>query len=82
MRPRFFAEDHRPSDSFWSRSEGLDQAEGASTGFMVKRFASGGVLFEGHDGLGVCLTETEGVPPQNRRGDALLRRMPQYLTCP
>ena len=68
----------RPSDSFLSRSEGLDHAEGASTRFMV---ASGGVLSEGygHGGPGVCLgdgqTEAEG-----GRGDALLRRMPPYLT--
>ena len=38
----------------------------------------------GHDGLGVCLddsqTEAEGVPSQDGRGDALLRRMPPYLT--
>ena len=42
--------------------------------------ASGGVLFEGygHGGPGVFLgdgqTETEGVPSQGGRGDALLRR--------
>ena len=71
--------------SLLSRSEGLDYAEGAPTGFIV---ASGGVLSEGygHDGPGVCpgngQTETEGVPPQGGRGDALLRRMPLYLTCP
>ena len=43
-----------PSDTFLSRSEWLDHAEGASTGFM---FASGGVLSEGYglDGPGVCL---------------------------
>ena len=39
----------------------------------------------GHDGPGVCLgddqTEAEGVPSQGGRGDALLRRMPPYLTC-
>ena len=42
------------SDSFLSRSEWLDHAMGASTGFMV---ASGGGLSEGngHDGPGVCL---------------------------
>ena len=57
--------------------------EGASTRFMV---ASGGVLSEGygHGGPGVCLdddqTEDEGVPSQNGRGDALLRRMPPHLT--
>ena len=62
---------------------GLDHVEGASTGFMV---ASGGVLSEGcgHGGPGVCLgdgqTEAEGVPSQGGRGDALLRRMPSYLT--
>ena len=67
----------RPSDSFLSRSEGLDHAEGATTGFMV---ASGGVLSEGygHGRCGVCLgdgqTEAEGVPSQEERGDALLRR--------
>ena len=55
----------------------------ASTGFMV---ASGGVVSKGyvHDGPGVCLgdgqTEDEGVPAQGGRGDALLRRMPPYLT--
>ena len=49
-------------------------------------FASGGVLSEGygHGGPGVCLgygqTEAEAVPSQGGRGDALLRRMPQYLT--
>ena len=48
--------------------------------------ASGGVLSEGygHGGPGVCLgdgqTEAEGVPSQGGRGDALLRRMPPYLT--
>ena len=62
-----------------SKSEWLDHAEGASTGFKV---ASGGILSEGcgHDGPGVCLgdgqTEVEGVPSQGGRGDALLRRMP------
>ena len=56
---------------------------GASTGFMI---ASGGVLSEGygHGGPGVCLgdgqMEAEGVPSQGGRGDALLRRMPPYLT--
>ena len=61
------------------RTEELDYAEGASTGFMV---ASGGVISEGygHGGPGVCLgdgqTEAEGVPSLGRRGDALLRRMP------
>ena len=39
-----------------------------------------------HDGPGVCLgdgqTEDEGVPSQGGRGDALLRRMPPYLTWP
>ena len=68
----------------WSEvSEGLDHAEGASTRFMV---ASGEVLSEGygHGGPGVCLddgqTEAEGVTSQGGRGDALLRRMPPYLT--
>ena len=66
------------------KSEGLDHAERASTRFMV---ASGGVLSEGygHGGPGVCLgdgqTEAEGVPSQGGRDDALLRRMPPYLTC-
>ena len=47
---------------------------------------SPGVLSEGyeHGGPGVCLgdgqTEAERVPSQGGRGDALLRRMPQYLT--
>ena len=65
------------------RSEGLDHAEGAPTRFMV---ASGGVLSEGygHGGPGVCLgdgqTEAEEVPSQCGRGDALLRRMPPFLT--
>ena len=51
--------------TFLLRSERLDHAEGASTGFM---FASGGVLSKGygHGGPGVCLgngqTEAEGVP--------------------
>ena len=42
------------SDSFLSRSEGLDHAEEAPTRFMV---ASVGVLSEGcgHGGPGVCL---------------------------
>ena len=67
------------------RTEGLDHAKGASTGFMV---ASGGVLSEGygHEGPGVCLgdgqTEDEAVPSQSGRGDALLRRMPPYPTRP
>ena len=48
--------------------------------------ASGGVLSEGcgHGGSAVCLgdgqTDAEGVPSQGGRGDALLRRMPPYLT--
>ena len=73
----------RPSDSFLSRSEELDHAEGAPTRFMI---ASGGVLSEGfaHGGPGICLgdgqTETEGVPSQGERSDALLRLMPPYLT--
>ena len=43
-------------------------------------------VFEGcgHGGPGVCQgdgqTEAEGVPSQDGRGDALLRRMPPYLT--
>ena len=47
---------------------------------------SGGVLYEGcgHGGPGVCLgdgqTEAEGVPSQGGHGDALLRRLPPYLT--
>ena len=58
-------------------------SEVVSTGFMV---GSGEVLSEGyrHDGPGVCLgdgqTEAEGIPSQGGRGDALLRRMPPYLT--
>ena len=61
----------------------MDHAEGAPTRFMV---ASGRVLSEryGHGESGVCLgdgqTEAEGVPSQDRRGDALLKRMPPYLT--
>ena len=71
------------SDSFMSRSEWLVHVKGAPTRFMV---ASGGVLSEGygHGGPGVCLgdvqTEAEKVPSQGGRGDALLRRMPLYLT--
>ena len=51
--------------------------------FMV---AFGGALSEGygHGGPGVCLgdgqMEAEGLPSQGGRGDALLRRMPQYVT--
>ena len=47
---------------------------------------SGGVLSEGygHDGPGVCLgddqTEAERGPEGGGRGDALLRRLPPYLT--
>ena len=41
-------------------------------------------LKDRHDGPGECLgddkTEDEGVPSQDGRGDALLRRMPPYLT--
>ena len=68
---------------YLSRSKWLGHAEGASTRFMV---ASGGVLSKGYgdDGPGVCLgdgqTEAEGVPSQGGRGDALLPRMPPYLT--
>ena len=66
-------EGSRSSDSDLSRSEGLDHAERASTGFI---FASGGVPSEGygHGGSDVCLgdghTEAEGVPSQGGRGDA------------
>ena len=48
--------------------------------------ASGEVISEGyvHDGPGVCLgdgqTEADEVPSQRGRGDALLRRMPLYVT--
>ena len=71
-------------DSFLPRSEGLDQAVGASTGFRLD--AAGGVLSGGygHGGPSVCLgdgqTETEGVLSQGGRGDALLLRMPPHLT--
>ena len=67
----------RPSETFLPRSEEMDQAAGASTGSVV---ATGGVLTErcGSGGPGVCLgdgqTEAEGVPSQEERGDALLRR--------
>ena len=73
-----------PIGFFSSRSEGLVHTEGATTRFM---FASGGVLSGGygHGGPGVCLgdgqTEAEGVLAQGARGDALLRRMPPYLSC-
>ena len=51
---RLPVEDPRSSNSFLSRSEGLDHAEEASTSFIV---ASGGVLSDGygHDEPGVCL---------------------------
>ena len=76
------------SDFFLPGSEGLDQAEGASTGFM---FASGGRLHEGygHGGSGVSLVDgpasawamsIEGVPSRVGRGDALLRRLDPHLT--
>ena len=56
----------RPSDSFLSRSEGLDHAEGASTGFMV---ASGGVLSEGygHGGLASAWAMARRRPTEYRR---------------
>ena len=60
----------------------MPTGHGAPTGFM----SSGGILSEGygHIGPGVCLgdgqTEAEGVPSHGGRGDALLRRMPPYLT--
>ena len=59
-----------PDNSFLSRSEGLEHVEGASTRFMV---ASGVVLSQGYGlgGPGVCLGDG---------GDAVLRRMPPYLT--
>ena len=72
----------RPSDSFLSRSEWLDHAEGGQRASWLR----GGVLSEwyGHVGPGVCLgdgqTEAEGVPSQGECGDALLRRMTPYLT--
>ena len=72
-----------PIGLFLSRSEWLDHAEGASTGFMV---ASSGVLSKVyvHWGSGDCLgdgqTEAEVVPSQGGRGDALIWRMPPYLT--
>ena len=74
-------EGFRPSESFLSRSELLDHADGASTGFMV---ASYGCLSEGY-GPGVCLgngqTWAEGVPSQGGRGDALFRRISPDLGC-
>ena len=30
--------------------------------------------------IGLCQTEADGVPSQGEHGDALLRRMPPYLT--
>ena len=83
MWRNFLCGGSRPSDSFLPRSEGLDHDEGAPTRFMV---ASSGVLSEGygHGGPGVCLgdgqTEAEGVTSQDGRGDALLQRLPPYLT--
>ena len=56
------------------------------TGLALPGRWPGGGLSEGygHDGLGVCLgdgqTWAEEVPSQGGRGDALLRRMPPYLT--
>ena len=47
---------------------------------------AGGIPSEGygHGGPGVCLgdgqTEADEVPSQRGRGDALLRRMPLYVT--
>ena len=73
---------YRPSDPVLSRSVVRDHAEKPPACFM---FASVGVLSERyvHDGPGVCLddgqTEPEVVPSHGRRGDALLRPMPQYL---
>ena len=53
----------------------------------VWAMASRGPEGYGHDGHGVCLddgqTEADGVPSKGRRvrrGDALLRRMPPYMT--
>ena len=65
------------------KNTGMGRPHGASTGFMV---ASCGVPSEGfgHGGPGVCLgdgqTEAEGVPSQGGCDDALLRRIPPYLT--
>ena len=78
-------------DLFWSNTEIDRELVSSSTGFMLGAstgfmFASGGGLSEGygHDGSGVGLgnsqTEDEGVLSQGGRGDALLRRMPPYLT--
>ena len=80
---RLTAKEANLTDSVLSGSEGLNHAEWLAI-FIVA--ASVGVLSEGHehDGLGVCLgdgqMEIEGVPSQGGRGDALLRRMPPYLT--
>ena len=72
-----------PTGFFLVKIRRVGPCQGAPKRFMV---ASGGVLSEGygHGGPGVCLgdsqTEAEGVPAQGGRDDALLRRMPPYLT--
>ena len=68
----------RSSDSFLSKSEGLDHAEGASTGFMV---ATGGVLSEGYGHGGPCVCLGDGQREGRGRTAArwtLLRRMSPY----
>ena len=67
-------EGSRSSDSDLSRSEGLDHAERASTGFI---FASGGVPSEGygHGGSDVCLGDGHTARPREyrRKVDAATR---------
>ena len=72
----------RDPDGRLDHALGLDHAEGP---LACSGVVSGGGLYEGyeHDRPGVSdgQTEAERVPSQDGRGDALLRRMPQYLTC-
>ena len=67
-----------PIGFFLLEIQGLNHAEGRPWLRLVESYLNG------HGGLDVCLgdgkTEAGGIPSQGGRGDAVLRRMPPYLT--
>ena len=85
--PKFEWLDHAEvaSTGFMDASGGvLPEGYGHGAWRLPGRWPGGGLSEDtGMAGL-VCLgdgqTEAEGVPSQNGRGDALLRRMPLYMT--